>query len=407
MPDHDLTVTYYPLSDLRTYHKNPRKGNVAVITASLKVNSQFKPIVVNRGSHTGRELEVLAGNHTLIAARDLGWDRIAAVTVDVDDDQCARIIAADNRSSDLGEYDERLLAELLADLPDLDGTGYDLGDLDELERALAVRDQPPKQTDPDSVPGVPVRPVTQPGDLWLLGIHRLICGDARVITDVDRLLDDSRPGMLLMDPPYGMRLNTDYSGMIGSFDGKSPPTRGKKYTAVTGDDAEYDPAPIMALFDDVVEQFWWGADYYVERIPKRKEGSWLVWDKRTDTSADVWGSEFELCWSRQKHKRRTLRHDWFAFFSSGNTHDIRNRVHPTQKPVTLLVDIIEQWGATADSVLDLYAGSGTTLIAGEQVGRMVYLAEIESAYCDVICRRYQEHTGIIPTRDGVPHDFTA
>jgi len=132
----NLQVTYYPTADLRLYHRNPRIGNTSRIADSLRINGQYKPVVVNRGTHTGRPNEVLAGNHTLKAARDLGWDTIAAVTIDVDDDQAARIVAADNRTSDLGSYDDRLLLELLTDLPNLDGTGYDPGDIDALEAIL-------------------------------------------------------------------------------------------------------------------------------------------------------------------------------------------------------------------------------------------------------------------------------
>lgn len=137
MAQHDLTTAQLLVGDLRTYHRNPRRGNTVVIAQSLTVNGQYRPIVVNAGTHTGRPNEVLAGNHTLMAARDLGWSSVAAVTVDVDEDQAARIVAADNRTADLGEYDDRLLLELLADLPDLDGTGYDEGDLADLERVLA------------------------------------------------------------------------------------------------------------------------------------------------------------------------------------------------------------------------------------------------------------------------------
>jgi ParB-like chromosome segregation protein Spo0J len=137
VPQFDLVTEWFPVAELRTFHRNPRRGDPGVIAQSLTVNGQYKPIVVNRGTHTGRPLEVLAGNHTLIASRDLGWERIAGVTVDVDEDQAARIVAADNRTSDLAEYDERLLLELLAELPDLDGTGYDPGDLAELEKTLA------------------------------------------------------------------------------------------------------------------------------------------------------------------------------------------------------------------------------------------------------------------------------
>jgi ParB-like chromosome segregation protein Spo0J len=142
-------VEHVPVGDLRTYHRNPRRGNTTVIAQSLTINGQYRCLAVNRGTHTGRPNEVLAGNHTLMAARDLGWDTVAATYVDVDDDQAARIVAADNRTADLAEYDDRLLLELLADLPDLDGTGYDPGDVEALEKLLGA---PPEDTPPDEFP---------------------------------------------------------------------------------------------------------------------------------------------------------------------------------------------------------------------------------------------------------------
>jgi ParB-like chromosome segregation protein Spo0J len=149
LPTHDLTVEAVPVGDLHTYYRNPRRGNTTVIAQSLKAHGQYKAITVNRGTHTGREDEVLAGNHTLMAARDLGWETIDVSYVDVDDDEAARIVAIDNRSSDLAENDDRLLLELLATLPDLDGTGYDPGDVEALEKLLGA---PPEDTPPDEFP---------------------------------------------------------------------------------------------------------------------------------------------------------------------------------------------------------------------------------------------------------------
>lgn len=133
---HDLATTVVPIAELHTYLHNPRQGNVAAIASSLRVNGQYRPLVVNLGTHTGRRMEVLAGNHTLMAARQLDWAEIAVVTVDVDEDQARRIVAADNRTADLGDYDDRLLAELLSSLPDLEGTGYAADDLESLLRNL-------------------------------------------------------------------------------------------------------------------------------------------------------------------------------------------------------------------------------------------------------------------------------
>ncbi|MFI1100283.1 ParB N-terminal domain-containing protein [Streptomyces melanogenes] len=120
------------VGDLAPYHRNPRNGDIPSIAESLTVNGQYKAIVVNKGTHTGRANEILAGNHTYAAAQQLGWERIAATWVDVDEDAAKRIVVVDNRTSDLAGYDSALLAEILEDLPDLGGTGYDQEALDAL-----------------------------------------------------------------------------------------------------------------------------------------------------------------------------------------------------------------------------------------------------------------------------------
>ncbi|MEU6318174.1 ParB N-terminal domain-containing protein [Streptomyces sp. NPDC047009] len=127
-----------PIDDLTGYHRNPRTGDVDAIAESLRVNGQYKAIVVNRGTHTGRPNEILAGNHTWAAAKQLSWEQIAATWVDVSDEDAARIVVVDNRTSDLAGYDSELLADILDELPDLDGTGYDQDALDKLldHRAL-------------------------------------------------------------------------------------------------------------------------------------------------------------------------------------------------------------------------------------------------------------------------------
>jgi site-specific DNA-methyltransferase (adenine-specific) len=399
---HDLTTTRVPVAELRTYHRNPRRGNTAVIAQSLTVNGQYRPIVVNAGTHTGRPGEVLAGNHTLMAARDLGWADVAAVTVDVDEDQAARIVAADNRTADLGEYDDRLLLELLADLPDLDGTGYDPGDLEALEAALADEvDAASGGGDPDSAPEAPAKPVSAFGDLWLLGPHRLLCGDSDDVHAHDRLLDGIRPDMIFTDPPYGMNLQADYS-KVGHGGGKA-------YAQIAGDDEPYDASSLIAMYDDVAEQFWWGADYYRRTIPDG--GSWIAWDKRHNDEGmeldKLFGASFELCWSRRQHKREVARILWAMTHGSQRPgEDAKRGLHPTQKPTALVRWFFDRWGKSGDVVADFYGGSGTTLIGCEQAGRTARLIELDPGYVDVICRRYQEHTGTLPTRDGIPHDFT-
>ncbi|MER5639396.1 ParB/RepB/Spo0J family partition protein [Kitasatospora sp. NPDC002227] len=121
-----------PVADLTPYHRNPRTGDLAAIRESLTVHGQYRAIVVNRGTLTGRPGEILAGNHTFKAALELGWEQIAATWIDVDDDAADRIVVVDNRTSDLAGYDSALLADILAGLPTLEGTGYDQDALDAL-----------------------------------------------------------------------------------------------------------------------------------------------------------------------------------------------------------------------------------------------------------------------------------
>ncbi|WP_245645385.1 ParB/RepB/Spo0J family partition protein [Pseudonocardia acaciae] len=185
MTVHDLAVERVAVARLRTYHRNPRQGWLPALLDSLRVNGQYKPIVVNRGTHTGRRYEVLAGNHTLIAARDLAWDDIAVCWVDVDDDQAARIVVADNRVGDLGNYDNRLLAELLGDLPDLTGTGYDESTLEELVAALGDEDGDGSGEQPGKGEALALAAATlgEPriaaahGEVWMLDKHTLVVAD--------------------------------------------------------------------------------------------------------------------------------------------------------------------------------------------------------------------------------------
>lgn len=149
MSSHPSVQTFHP-SELSLFHLNPRSGDTALIAGSLRANGQYRPVVVNKGTHTGRPMEVLAGNHTLMAIRDLAekypdddrWQSVLAVVHDVDDDRAARIVAADNRTATVGGFDDRILAELLGGLDDLDGTGYDMDDLADIEALLEERDTP-------------------------------------------------------------------------------------------------------------------------------------------------------------------------------------------------------------------------------------------------------------------------
>jgi site-specific DNA-methyltransferase (adenine-specific) len=192
-----------PIDTLKPHGKNPRRGDLDLISESLKINGQYRPVVANR--RTG---EILAGNHTWKTAKRDGWTEIAVTWVDVDDEAARRIVAVDNRSNDLAEYDDRLLAELLAEVEDLAGTGYNQDDVDEItRRVLDDEGTPgPGNTDPDDIPELPAEPRSAPGDLWLLGPHRLVCGDSTDVGALETLLAGARADCVWTDPPYGVEI---------------------------------------------------------------------------------------------------------------------------------------------------------------------------------------------------------
>lgn len=257
--------------------------------------------------------------------------------------------------------------------------------------------------DPDAIPDIPVESVTQPGDLWLLGDHRLLCGDSTKAEDIERLVNGMQVSAVITDPPYGIDLDTDFSSMKSklSFATKKRFFGGKRYAPVQGDDEPFDPLLFLALCGNIPEQIWFGADYYNSRLCDTEHGgSWFVWDKRVDEQADkMFGSCFELIWSKKKRRREILRYKWAGVF--GVEQEIeKKRVHPTQKPTALLIDLLLRTTGKNDVVIDPYAGSGGLLMAAEKKERQCLLMEIIPAYCDVIVRRWQDYTGQSATLDG-------
>ena len=391
------------INDLQNDPKNARKRtdrSAKLIKQSLEEYGAARSIVIYENNR------ILAGNGTIAGAKAAGIKNLKIIEADGDEiiavkrsnlteDQKVGLAIADNRTGDLSEWDINMLEQLSKE-HDLN----DFFDKKELDDILSKKEVLPTEglTDPDEVPEVPEEPITKEGDLYILGNHRLLCGDSTNILHVEKLMDGNKADMVFTDPPYGMFLNTDWSGIQGSMKsiGAKAGTFGNKYKKVIGDNEDFTPDlinTIFASFSYCKEIFVWGADYFAELLPNKNDGSWLVWDKRKESQAEAIGSEFELCWSKSKHKRRMLRHDWFGFLSSSNPIEARNRVHPTQKPTSLCEDVMSQWGNTGDIVADLYGGSGTTLIAAERTNRHAYLMELDPKYCDVIVKRWEDFTG--------------
>ena len=356
------------------------------IKASIETFGNLDPIGV-----WGDDNLIVEGHGRYIALKELGYNEAEVIRLDwlTEDERRAYALAHNKLTMNSGF--------------DLDALHINLNAITEIDMSLFGFDAqvvagPSDESEADEVPDeddVPAR--CKEGDVWQLGPHRLICGDSTDKNVIKKLMDGKRAGLVLSDPPYGMRLDADFSTIKGSLKsiGRKNHTQGNKYENVKGDHDDFKPELIKIFFDAFdycKEMFLFGADYFAELIPDKNAGSWLVWDKRKESQADAIGSEFELIWSKNKHKRRMLRHDWFGFLSSEDGADARHRVHPTQKPVSLLTDILKQWGEKADLIVDLYGGSGSTLIACDQLKKTCYICELEPHYCDVILKRWEDLT---------------
>ena len=339
---------------------------------------------------------LVIGHGRRLAALEIGckmpFHVIDKTADELTDEDIRELRIADNQTNAETGYDENILDIEIEDLS-FDGFDFDFGFQEEDEQAEVTEDE---------VPDVPEEPICKVGDLWQLGRHRLICGNSTDIAVIDRLMDGVKADMVFTDPPYGMNLDTDYSGMKNHLDFAKEKhfTGGKKYEQGKVD--EFHPEMVNAVLTmDADEMFLWGADYFAEMLPNKNDGSWIVWDKRANGNDDVdedyssdkmYGSCFELCWSKKKHKRNIARVKWAGVFGTEQEFD-HKRYHPTQKPIKLAGWFLERYSKENQNIVDLFGGSGSTLIACEQLNRRCFMAELDPKYCDVIIQRWEKFTG--------------
>jgi len=369
------------LSDIRPNPNNPRvikddkfKKLVKSITDFPQM-LELRPIVVND------EMIVLGGNMRLKALEHLGIEETYIIKAsDLTEKQEQEFIIKDNVG--YGEWDWDQLANEW-DVEDLDEWGLDLP-LDFVKELEAEEDD-------FEVPADGIETDIVLGDLFEIGEHRLLCGDSTDSDAVARLMDGQKADMVFTDPPYGMFLDTNYDQMFAND--KTHRKTNNRFDKVKGDNDDFVPElinTIFACFDYCKEVFIWGADYFAELIPNRTDGSWVVWDKRCDENMDkVSGNTFELCWSKQKHKRLVARILWSGHHGM-QKDDTKTRVHPTQKPTELAKWFFEQWGNKNDLVADLFLGSGSTMVASHQLKRKCFGMELDPKYCQVIIDRMKK-----------------
>ena len=400
-----MNIEYVKIKELQGYEFNTRThsdSQVNQLAASIGEFGFTNPLLIDG------ERQIIAGHGRFAAATKLEMDEVPCIVLDhLSEAQRRAYVIADNKLALNAGWDEDLLK---LELSALDKIGFDLSvvgfDADELSGLVIDEDIAGGLTDEDDVPEVPEDPISKVGDIWLLGEHRVMCGDSTSAEDVGLLMNGEMADMVFTDPPYGMFLDADYSAMGAS--GSMTNKTGNKYDNVIGDHEDFNPDfinNVFKCFDYCKEIFLWGADYYSEYLVDKNNGSWVVWDKRAndiddieaDESSDkMYGSCFELCWSRNRHKRDIARVKWAGIFGTSKEFD-KKRVHPTQKPTLLAEWFFDRWGANNDLVVDIYLGSGSTLIASENKNRKCYGMELDPKYVDVIIKRWQEYTGKIAT----------
>ncbi len=377
-------------STLRLSGRNPRRGDVEAIARSLEAHGQFRPLIVNRPT-----MEVLCGNHTLLAARTLGWRWLDVYFVEVGEDQARRIALVDNRTSDLAEWDASELVELLGELGDLTGTGFDEADLDALLDEVAAG----APVEDDDVPPLPDQPVTKLGDVVALGSHRLVCGDARDPIVAGLVMGGEQADLLWTDPPYGV-----------DYEGKTAARLRLRGDATDGLAELVDAA--FAAADTVLRP---GAGLYVCHPSGCQAAAFyaafqargwlirqgLVWlkDSMVLGHADYHHQHEPLVYGFKPGVGRLGRggKGWYGGNRQVSVLEVprprASRLHPTTKPVELVAIALRNSTTRRGIVLDPFAGSGSTMVACEQLGRVARLVEIDPAYCDVIVHRYEALTG--------------
>ena len=428
-----MKVQLRPTEALKPYERNPRQNDQAVdaVAASVKEFGFRQPIVVDA------EGVIICGHTRWKAARKLGLAKVPVhVATDLTPDQVKAYRLADNATGELATWDYELLPIELGELGEM---GFNLGLLgfsaDALGKLADAAGGKAGLTDPDAVPEPPDEATTRPGDLWVLGDHRLLCGDSGSAQDVDRLLDGAGIHLVNTDPPYNVKVEPRSSTAIAAGQSSYPdlsrkmhhqgfdvargvidPSKARKKMRPKDRPLEGDfvsdedfALTLRAWFGQMARVLEPGRCFYIwggyanlgNYPPALKEcglyfSQGIVWDKEHPvlTRKDFMGA-FEICFYGW---REGAGH---TFLGPNNATDLWHvkkvnpaaMVHLTEKPVELARRAMEYSSRRGENVLDLFGGSGSTLIAAEQMERRAYLMELDALYCDVIVQRWEEFTG--------------
>jgi len=392
----EAAAVWVPITKLNPWAQNPRKNETAVekVVESIRRFGFGAPILARPNG------EVIAGHTRLKAAERLGLDRVPVRYLDLDPADAHLLALADNKLAEIAEWDQELLATILRDVAPEEAALAGFG-AEELAELLAELETPRTYlTDPDDVPDTPEQPVTKPGDLWIMGRHRLLCGDSTRPEDVERLVDGQKMAMVFTDPPY----NVDYVG------GTKDALRIRNDSMSEEDFSRF----LLAAHEAMLSHTEPGGAIYVCHADTAGhtfrhslvEAGWLL------KQCLIWVKQNFVLGRQDYHWQHEpilygwapgAAHRWFGDRKQSTVWPVdrprRSEEHPTMKPVELVERALLNSSAPGARVLDPFGGSGTTLIACEKFGRSAYLMELDPHYCDVIIQRWQEFTGETARRD--------
>ncbi|HEX9008621.1 MAG TPA: DNA methyltransferase [Patescibacteria group bacterium] len=380
----------WQLDKLHNWDKNPRsisdKG-FERLKKQIQTLGMYKPLLITDDG------TVLGGNMRLRAYKDLGITDVWVSIVDAPTEE-KKLEYALSDNDRAGFYDDDLLANLTAEMPEFNWGDYSV-DLKEPTNLQDLLDQF-KEVVEDEVPEIDDTPaVSKLGEVYQLGRHRLMCGDSTKIEDVEKLMDGKKADMVFTDPPYGIDVVQSSSvgggGMtkFGSVGGeKMVPVN--KYSPIINDNSTQTARDAfnLCVSQGIEKQIYWGGNYFTDFLPPSP--CWLIWNKKnTGNFADV-----EMAWTNFKTGAKLYDFLWNGLSREGDrASGLVSRVHPTQKPVGLHVNILKDYSDEENIVLDLFGGSGSTLIACEQTNRTCFMMELDPKYCDVIRKRYAKFIG--------------
>lgn len=377
-----LKIEYISIDELKPYERNNKKHqeyDIDEIVKSIEKYGFNDPIGI------WKDNIIIEGHARIEACKKLGITEVPCVRLDhLTDKQRREYAIMHNKTSELAEYD---FDNLKLELDDLDLSDFDIdfGIDDEQEQTEVIEDEVPEVDDEHE-------PITKLGDIWQLGRHRLMCGDSTDKETVKQLMNGNKADMVMTDPPYGIGVvsgnKVGGDKPFGNASGNNI-IKANEYMSIKGDDTTDTARLNYEIIKDLSEnQIIFGGNYFTDFLPPK--ACWCIWDKEnTGNFADV-----EMAWTSFDNGAKLYRWLWNGLCRKGERSiEGKSRVHPTQKPVGLIAEILKDFTKENDIILDCFGGSGSTLIACEQVNRQCYMIEYEAHYCDVITKRWETLTG--------------